>query len=604
MATVDQLESALRKADAAGDAESAKQFATALRAQRSPMADTMAALPITRLAMGAASPLIGAAQLGAKAGDWINEQMGVQPMVSPLITKQLQEYEAAKQRGMKAAGTEGYDWMGLLGNLAPSTAITSHVTKALPQATGALGKIGVGAAQGGAIGATTPTADPNFWPSKAIQTGGGAAVGGAVPLVGAAGETVSNVTSPLLDLVRKSGPANILNRYHRQIIGEQNLPPIKRALRGTTQLVRGSKPTAAEALAGLTEGSPLAAAQKVTASTAGGPSSEFGTRIAEQQAARQAALDKIAKGVTVAGALEKRAAAAEKNYAKAFQGVIRPNQQLRRLMERPSMIKALRTAQDLAKEAGVSLPWSRDHVKVQELHYVKLALDDMLKNPERFGLGKAEERAIMGTKDQLLRLIEQQSAAYAKARSVHQQLSEVLNRAQVRDMLKDKLTNPTGKETPGSYLKALDDSAQMLKKSMGYNRFETLEQVLPTKEARLARSVAEDLERSVSGANPLQRTMLPGGGTNISKEELPHLPAMLSRPVMAANWILSKLGKESVEPRIDALSTQLYLHPRLLGSALSQPQGMSPQVQRMLQDLQALSIAGGASSTAQLAGRR
>lgn len=604
MATVEQLESALRKADAAGDADAAKQFATALRAQRSPMTDTLAALPITRFAMGAASPLIGAAQLGAKAGDWLNQQMGVSPIVSPLITKKLQEYDAAKQRGMKAAGTEGYDWMGLLGNLAPSTAIAGQVAKALPHATGALGKIGVGAAQGGAIGATTPTADPNFWQSKALQTGGGAAVGGAVPLVGTIGQTVSDVTSPLLDLVRKSGPANILNRYHRDIIGEQNLPPIKRALRGATQLVRGSKPTAAEAVAGLTEGSPLAAAQKITASTAGGPSSAFGTRIADQQAARQAALDKIAKGITETGTVEKRAAAAAKNYAKAFQDVIQPNQQMRRLMERPSMVKAMRTAQDLAKEAGVSLPWRRDHVKVQELHYVKLALDDMLKNPERFGLGKTEERAIMGTKDQLLKLIEQQSSAYAKARSVHQQLSEVLNRVQVRDTLKGKLTSPTGKETPGSYLKALDDSAQMLKKSTGYNRFENLEQVLPPKEAKVARSVAEDLERSVSGANPLQKTTLPGGGTNISKEELPHLPAMLSRPVMATNWILNKLGQESVEPKIDALATQLYLNPRLLASALSQPQGMSPQVQRMLQDLQALSIAGGASSTAQMAGRR
>ena len=100
--------------------------------------------------------MIGAAQLGAHVGDAANSAMGVEPMVSPWIDKQLASYDAAKQRGMKAAGDEGFDVMGLLGSLAPSGAMAKGVSAAIPTGKSLIAKI----LQGGAIGGATSAAQP------------------------------------------------------------------------------------------------------------------------------------------------------------------------------------------------------------------------------------------------------------------------------------------------------------------------------------------------------------------------------------------------------------------------------------------------------------
>src|SRR3990167_5947893 len=130
-----------------------KQFATP---SKPTLGETIAGLPITRLAVGAASPLIAAGQLGANIGDKIVEATGGQPVVGKAINKGLTDYEAMKKRGMEAAGTQGMDWMGLLGSLVPAGKVAGAVTKALPAATGVAGKIGVGAATGAGVAAATP----------------------------------------------------------------------------------------------------------------------------------------------------------------------------------------------------------------------------------------------------------------------------------------------------------------------------------------------------------------------------------------------------------------------------------------------------------------
>jgi hypothetical protein len=148
------------------------------------MGDVIAGTPLARLGMGLASPLIGAAQIGAHVGDVANRAMGVEPMVSPWIDKKLSEYEAAKQRGMKASGTEGFDAMGLIGSLLPGSSIAKGVTAALPAAKNIGGRILQGAGIGAATSAAQPVVNsPEFWSDKGKQAGIGAVTGAAVPAV-------------------------------------------------------------------------------------------------------------------------------------------------------------------------------------------------------------------------------------------------------------------------------------------------------------------------------------------------------------------------------------------------------------------------------------
>ena len=546
------------------------QFGT----QKPAWGDVIAGLPATRFAMGAVSPLLAAAQLN--------------PLWRAPVTMGLQRYEEAKQRGMKAAKNEGFDWMGLAGQIAPSTAIAKGVTSALPMAKGLLGRIGTGMAAGAAVGATTPVTSPdNFGEQKALQTGIGAATGGAIPLGSAALSKGKEIVSPLLDLFRKGGEKNILTKYQKEILGP-NVGNVRQALLQAKELVPGSKPTAAEAVAGLPEGSPIVAHQTITAKTPGGVSGQFGTRFREQQAAREGALQGIAKGVkSEESAIAARAKKSSPLYAQAFKEVVPVDQNLRQIIIRPSMKKALDQAEVIAKENGIIFPKSKDAIAVQKLHYAKLALDDMIKNPERFALGKSEERAILGTKEALTTWLDNASWQYGTARETFKKLSGPVNRVQVREALLGKLQSPTGTETPGTYLRAVDESAQMLKKSTGNARYKDIEQVLKPGEAKAARSVASDLERTLASKKPLQQTQLRSGGIDVTEGLTPHLPNMLSRPMMLANWLASK-ATGGIEPRLDAEAARRYLNPQLLAEAL---QDLPPQ-QRNEAMLQALRLLG------------
>lgn len=106
-------------------------------------------------------------------------------MVGPeSMRKQLAEIDALRESGMKKRGDEGFDWMGLMGSMAPGAAIAKGVTKALPAAQTVLGKMGVGAVAGGAAAGAQPLpGDNELSADKLQQVVTGAAVGGAIPAV-------------------------------------------------------------------------------------------------------------------------------------------------------------------------------------------------------------------------------------------------------------------------------------------------------------------------------------------------------------------------------------------------------------------------------------
>lgn len=149
----------------------------------------------------------GLVEAGNQANNWLADKTG---MVARLpaggVDQQVREQDAQYAAQRAAAGETGIDGWRLLGNvLSPANAA---LATRLPAAASLAGRIGVGAASGAASAALAPVANGDFWSEKGQQVATGAALGGALPVAGAAlGRIVSPNASrnTNLQLLRKEG---------------------------------------------------------------------------------------------------------------------------------------------------------------------------------------------------------------------------------------------------------------------------------------------------------------------------------------------------------------------------------------------------------------
>ena len=564
-----------------------------------------------RFALGLASPLIGAAQGGAHLGDWLNKQMGVQPVVSPWIDKQLAALEAAKRRGMAAEGKEGMDVYGLAGSLAPSSLIASGVTKALPAATGLLGRMGLGAAQGATVASAQPVIGDQYAEEKARQTGAGAIIGGAVPAVTALGSKIYDIGRQAIQPFTETGRTEILQDLRNTLLG--NNPQVKekiiKALQQAQEIVPGSKPRSGEAMAHLPESTGLAAHEQDIARLPA-VSPLFTQRTAEQEAARAAALQRIAKTPTdLEQAITKRAQEAAQNYGAAAQQIVTPDNTFKMLMERPSMTSIMKRAAELAKEKGdvfrigkdipertvtspivtasgqpiiQNLPAETAKYPVQSLHYVKMAMDDLIKDPERFGIGANEARAIASTQNDFIKWLGTQSPAYNQAREAYKAASEPINRMQIGQELQKALATPLGtSERRGVFAKAAEEAPRTIKRATGQQMFDTLEEVLKPNEVKAVKAVADELARKDTFERLARGTKLSGTDAIPGEVGLP-LPNLLYRPAMLTNFLMRHAGKKAEEEIAKTAAAQ-YLTPSLLAKSLKDvPARYRPMIDALL----------------------
>lgn len=140
---------------------------------------------VGRLAMGAADPGVGIAQMAANAtplGDAVN--------------KRVQQVEQQYQDSRAGNGSAGFDPLRLAGNYGIS--LMAPGAAAAPTG-GLLAQMGRGALTGAAYNLAQPVTDggANFWADKAKQGAIGAAVGGAtVPVMSGLASVVRPNTSP------------------------------------------------------------------------------------------------------------------------------------------------------------------------------------------------------------------------------------------------------------------------------------------------------------------------------------------------------------------------------------------------------------------------
>lgn len=486
-------------------------------------AELIAGAAPTRFALGAASPVLGLAQLAAR--NPVGRALGQDKWVD----EKLRQVEEIKKRGMTAYGN---DPVSEAIGLSPTTDVVGTggavmgpaalAAMKLPMAATAGGRIGQGTAIGAAAGATTPvTEGDDFSGSKAAQAVTGALLGAAIPggidVVKKGAGVARNVVDPWLP----GGIDRAVGRTANTAAGPKRDAVIA-ALERNRQIVPGSAPTAGEAAApvGSAEFSGLQRAVE------GRRPSAYFDRATEQEGARRGAITAIGKDkAALDEAIRARSSAASKNYGEADKMTVKSDEALNELMRRPSMEKVLVRARDLAKEQGrpfaigrdtpeevvsgrivgasgkpltsETIPAQRAEYPVQNLHYVKMAMDDLIKNPERFGIGASEARAIGGTQRQFVEWLGKKAPPYETARAAYAEASVPINRMQVGQELEKALAAPLGTaERPAAFAGAVREAPRTLKKATGQPRYDELGEVLAPEQTQAVTNVLADLKRS------------------------------------------------------------------------------------------------------------
>lgn len=230
-----------------------------------------------RITQGLLDPLQG-------IGQGVSKLLG-NDSVSQRITAQEQQYQQARAQ----SGDTGIDVGRLFGNVA------NPINYAVPGAAGATG-VGRAMATGAALAATQPVYGDNFWSDKATQAAVGAILG---PLAEYGVKGAGKLMDSLKGL-SETGRSQALQDWLLKTTGKDKEVIVK-ALQEAQPLVKGSQPTALEALASVPEGAPLAAAQKAI-SKQPSVAAIAQTRKLENEAARQAEI------ASIAGTAEQRTA--------------------------------------------------------------------------------------------------------------------------------------------------------------------------------------------------------------------------------------------------------------------------------------------------------
>ena len=381
------------------------------------------------------------------------------------------------------------------------------------------------------------------------------------------------------------------------------------ALRNYDEFVAGGMPTAgvAAAPAGSTK---YAALNKEVAPFAATP---YYARGETNIGARREALGTIAQDEKALIAAEKeRAKAVKPLYGPADRQVIKADDAFVELIERPSMEKAMARAKQLAKERnetfqiGKNVPEQKvgttivdsegrpldvktlppEYAKFtgKSLHYLKLALDDLIKDPKTFGLGSNEIAAIKNTRSEFLNWFENKSVKYAEARATYAEKSKPINVMQIGQYLEGKLTpavlTPTA-ERANVFSAAVKEAPTTLKRSTGQSRYSQLIDVLSPDQAKVVEGIRKDLAREAQFE--AQAAAGSRAGKLIPAEELAKSPAFFSKLATLANTIVGKLqGKidkkiaielaaEMLDPKLAAASLEKAMARQAAGERFADP---------------------------------
>jgi hypothetical protein len=367
------------------------------------------------------------------------------------------------------------------------------------------------------------------------------------------------------------------------------------ALRNYDEYVAGGMPTAG--VAATPAGSTRYAALQQEVANRQAMTTPYYERDIANKAARERALGTIAQDEAALQRAENvRQAATKPLYGKADKQIIVADDTLNTLLDRPSMEKALARAKQLAAERnetfqiGKNVPEQKvgsaivdtegrpldtktvpaEYAKFngKSLHYLKLAMDDLIKDPKTFGLGSNEISAIKNTRGEFLKWFEGKSANYAAAREAYTEASKPINIMQVGQYLEGKLKpaieTPVA-ETAGRFSQALKEAPTTLKQSTGQSRFQQLSEILTPDQVKIVEGIRKDLAREAEFAS--QAKAGTKGGKAVPAAELSKAPGFFSKIVTVTNTIIDKLQGKINEKVALELATEM-LDPKLAADVL------------------------------------
>jgi hypothetical protein len=467
-----------------------------------------------------------------------------------------------------------------------------------------------------------------------LLTGGGAAAtkvgattaGGALTRAG----QLTNVARPIAPLIEVpvkyagKGVGAIYNSFDPKSVAyiaaaEGRGPEIVNALRNQTEIVPGSMPTAAQAAApvGATRFSAMGASAAKTTST------PYFERAQAQKAAQLAAVQTVGKTPAELKAAEAaRSSTARELYGIADEALVPADRTFTGLLDRPSMDKVLARAGNLAAEKDIpfqigqnrpaqsipssildaegkpmgvtNIPGEVAKYPGSSLHMMKVAFDDLIKNPERFGIGAAEAQAIGKTRGEFLKWAEAKAPDYKTARETFSAQSKPINQMQVGQYLEGKLKpalETTGGETPAAlkvaaFANAMEQAPQTIKRSTGMTRFDELSQVLTPDQVKVLENIRADLARAK--LTEMQANAARGNGPDVNLMGTETLgtvraPNFINNVTTTANYILRglqgkldqklaiELAAEMLDPAVAAAALEKAMAREARGQKLSDP---------------------------------
>ena len=400
-------------------------------------------------------------------------------------------------------------------------------------------------------------------------------VTGVLPLAERAGRMASRVGGVLA-----RGPkTNVLLEAT-----EGRAPEVINALRAQTEIVPGAVPIAGEAAAptGVTRYAALQETARQQMPT------EYFAREQAQNAARVAAIRQIGGDkATLDAAKAARSAEAQTLYGAAGVQPVKIDAVARNLLTRPSMQIAVERARKLAAEDGVTWGAGKTYTAA-DAHYVKLALDDLTRDPATFGIGKVEAGKIADTRNAFVSWLEKQVPDYGTARSAFRARSAPINQMEVGQYLEGKLTSALQDEAklrPGVFAGAVEAAPQTIKRATtGGARYEKLSDVLTPDQIKVVEDVKRDLARQASYEAQVQRSRTVGpGAARAGTEQVQKvtggvaIPNPLETVVTVANALLKRLAGKIDRKLAIEIATEM-LDPQTAAAALEQAQRRAANV--------------------------
>lgn len=564
-------------------------------------ADKIVGSPWARFGRGVVGLPLAGIQAGANLYEAAAHAAGRESDVGQRVNQALKSYEEAEQRGMKALGNEGTNWMGLLGSLASGGVMAKGVGMAMPWLTSlagkeggkaALARIGLGGVQGGAIAAGTPVTDTThgFWEPKAEQIGMGAALGVAVPTVIEAARGVGGFLRDAAAPFFASGQARLKSQYDELLRGKD--PALRQrfidALQRQRTLVPGEQPTSAELLSEVPGSTGRAKWQEVVGRKEG-LSAAYEQRMEANQDARKAAIAAIAKTpADRQAAVDARAAVTEPmrddalaaTEANGRAGYVDSGTLLRRirgLASGPENRASETISSALNDIKGSIRDLSKDGaINAKSLYMIRKQIGTKIRKASEASkdfsqdMSAGLQRDVQGYIDDAIE--NSGGVGWRDYLTTYQEMSGPINRMDVGRGLAKALTSPTDKEQGERFAKAIQEEAKTLKRSTGFSRYTTLDEVLTPQEMESVNAVNASVQRLAEFHRRAPETTVQGGAS-----EMPFHGQSLALPwfdwkMSLANKLMKAGGKIPAEDAIQQATFAESLDPALYLRALQTPQ--------------------------------